>query len=97
MPDNSPYDPDEGDWQTLETFFNPTEAFLFQGCLQAGGIPAMVADAQTVQTHTLLASAIQVRVLVPERRLTEAQAFRDAWQRGDFTLPDDDTHYLDTR
>ena len=97
MPDNSPYDPADGDWQTLETFFSPTEAYLLQGCLQAGGIPAMVADDQTVQTHSLLASAIQVRVLVPERRMAEAEGVRAAWQRGDFTLPDDDTQYLDAR
>ncbi|TDQ42518.1 putative signal transducing protein [Tepidicella xavieri] len=97
MPDNSPYDPDEGDWQTLESFFSPTEAYLLQGCLQASGIPAMVTDDQTVQTHTLLASAIQVRVLVPERRLAQAEAVRQAWRRGDFALPDDDTQYLDPR
>jgi hypothetical protein len=97
MPDNSLYDPDQGDWQTLETFFSPTEAFLLQGCLQAGGIPAVVADAETVQTHSLLASAIQVRVLVPARRMAEAEDVREAWRRGDFALPDDDTQYLDTR
>jgi hypothetical protein len=97
MPDNSPYDPDEGDWQTLETFFNPTEAHLLQGCLQASGVPALVTDDHTVQTHLLLASAIQVRVLVPERRLAHAKAVQAAWHRGEFALPDDDTQYLDAR
>ena len=94
MPDNSPYDPEEGDWQTLETFFSPTEAYLMQGTLQAAGIPTIVADDQMVQTHSLLASVIQVRVMVPERRMEAAQAVREAWHRGDFALPDDDTQYL---
>ena len=86
---NSPYDPAEGDWKTLVTFFSPTEAFLLRGCLQAGGVPAAVADAHLVQTHTLLAGAIPVRVLVPEQRMAEAQAVVAAFQRGDFSLPDD--------
>ncbi|MBA4267476.1 MAG: hypothetical protein C0453_20580 [Comamonadaceae bacterium] len=89
MHGDSPYDPEDGDWQTLATFFSPTEAYLLRGCLQAGGVPAVVADAHLVQTHSLLAGAIQVRVLVPERRLAEAEAVVAAFQRGDFSLPDD--------
>ena len=88
---NSPYDPAEGDWKTLVTFFSPTEAFLLRGCLQAGGVPAAVADAHLVQTHTLLAGAIPVRVLVPERRFAQAEAVVAAFQRGDYSLPDEDT------
>lgn len=87
---NSPYDPAEGDWKTLTTFFNPTEAFLLRGVLQAGGVPAAVADAHLVQTHTLLAGAIPVRVLVPEHRIAEAEAVVAAFQRGDFSLSEDD-------
>ncbi len=87
---NSPYDPAGGDWKTLVTFFSPTEAFLLRGCLQAGGVPAAVADAHLVQTHTLLAGAIPVRVLVPEHRFAEAEAVVAAFQRGDFSLPDDE-------
>ena len=86
---NSPYDPAEGDWETLTTFFNPTEAVLLRGCLQAAGVPAAVADAHLVQTHTLLAGAIPVRLLVPARRIAEAEAVVAAFQRGDFSLPDD--------
>jgi hypothetical protein len=89
MHGDSPYDPADGDWQTLIAFFSPTEAYLLRGCLQAGGVPAVVADAHLVQAHTLLAGAIPVRVLVPERRLAEAQAVMLACQRGDFALPDD--------
>jgi hypothetical protein len=89
MHGDSPYDPAEGDWQTLVTFFSPTEAYLLRGCLQSAGVPAVVADAHLVQAHTLLAGAIQVRVLVPAHRFAEAEAVVAAYQRGDFSLPDD--------
>ncbi|WP_439589647.1 putative signal transducing protein [Hydrogenophaga sp.] len=87
---NSDYDPAWGDWKTLVTFFSPTEAFLLRGVLQAGGVPAAVADAHLVQTHTLLAGAIPVRVMVPEHRFAEAQTVVEAFQRGDFALDDSD-------
>ena len=86
MHGDSPYDPADGDWQTLVTFFSPTEAYLLRGCLQAGGVPAMVADAQLVQAHGLLASAIPVRVLVPEKLMRQAESVVAAFQRGDFAL-----------
>lgn len=91
MQGDSPYDPAEGDWQTLATFFSPTEAYLLRGCLQAGGVPAVVADAHLVQTYALLASAIPVRLMVPAHRLAEAQSLLVAYHRGDFALPDDET------
>jgi hypothetical protein len=90
MHGNSPYDAADGDWQTLVTFFSPTEAFLLRGCLQAGGVPAMVADAELVQAHGLLASAIPVRVMVPEKLVHQAEGVVAAFQRGDFALPDDE-------
>ena len=90
MHGDSPYDPFDGDWQTLVTFFSPTEAYLLRGCLQAGGVPAMVADAHLVQTHSLLASAIPVRVMVPASLVAQAERVVAAYQRGDFALPDDD-------
>ena len=91
MHGDSPYDPDDGDWQTLVTCFSPTEAYLLRGCLQAGGVAAVVADAHLVQAHTLLASAIPVRVMVPGKRLAQAEQVLAAYQRGDFALPDDET------
>jgi hypothetical protein len=87
---NSDYDPALGDWKTLVTFFSPTEAFLLRGVLQAGGVPAAVADAHIVQTYTLLAGAIPVRVMVPEHRFAQAEAVVAAFQRGDFSLDDSD-------
>lgn len=90
MHGDSPYDPEEGDWQTLVTFFSPTEAYLLRGCLQAAGVPAVVADAHLVQTHTLLAPAVPVRLMVPHRRMAQAEAVVEAFQRGDYALPDDE-------
>lgn len=87
---NSPYDPALGDWQTLVTVFSPTEAFLLRGVLQAAGVPAAVADVHLVQTHSLLAPAIPVRILVPERRLERGQDVLVAFERGDYVLPDGD-------
>lgn len=87
---NSPYDPSLGDWQTLVTVFSPTEAFLLRGVLQAAGVPAAVADAHLVQTHSLLAPAIPVRVLVPELRLDRGQEVLAAFERGEYGLQDGD-------
>ena len=86
---NSPYDPANGDWQTLITVFSPTEAHLLRGVLQAAGVPAAVADVHLVQAYTLLAGAIPVRVQVPERHRAQAEAVLAAFERGDYGLTDD--------
>ena len=86
---NSPYDPANGDWQTLITVFSPTEAYLLRGVLQAAGVPASVADAHLVQAYTLLAGAIPVRVQVPEHRRAQGEAVLAAYERGDYGLTDD--------
>ena len=88
---NSAYDPTHGDWQTLTTVFNPTEAWMLRGVLQAAGVPASVADAHLVQTHGLLAPAIPVRVQVPEQWLPRARDVLAAFERGDYGLSDDET------
>jgi len=85
---NSPYDPALGDWQTLVTVFSPTEGYLLRGLLQAAGVPAAVADVHLLQTHSLLAPAIPVRVLVPERRLERGHEVMAAFERGDYGLQD---------
>lgn len=90
MHGDSPYDPNDGDWQTLVRFVSPTEAYLLRGVLQAGGVPAMVADAHLAQAHGQLASAIPVRVMVPEKLMRQAEGVVEAFQRGDFALPDDE-------
>ncbi|MFC4930413.1 putative signal transducing protein [Massilia sp. GCM10023247] len=71
----------------------PMEATLMQGCLEASGIPAVLADAHLMQTDLLLAPALGgVRILVPSTYLQQAQAVIEAFGRGEFEL-DDNTAY----
>jgi hypothetical protein len=68
----------------------PTDAYLLQGCLVAGGVPAVVADANHVQADLLIAPALGgVRILAPASYLVEAQAILAAYERGDYALDDD--------
>lgn len=68
----------------------PTEAYLLQGCLVAGGVPAVVADANHVQADLLIAPALGgVRILAPESFLAEAARIIAAYERGDYALDDD--------
>lgn len=68
----------------------PTDAYLAQGCLEASGIPAVVADANHAQADLLISPAMGgVRVLVPASFLQQAQDVLDAYARGDFTLSED--------
>jgi hypothetical protein len=68
----------------------PIDATLAQGCLQASGIPAVLADDQLVQTNLLWAPALGgVRVLVPQEYIQQAEAALQALQRGEFALDDD--------
>jgi len=65
----------------------PMEASLMQGCLEASGIPAVLADAHLMQTDLLLAPALGgVRILVPASYLQQAQAVIEAHGRGEFEL-----------
>ncbi len=86
---NSGYSPELGDWVTLTTVFQPMEAFMLRGVLQAAGVPAAVADAHLVQAHGLLAPAIPVRVLVPEGCKVQAEAVLAAFHRGEYRLDDE--------
>jgi hypothetical protein len=68
----------------------PTDAYLLQGCLVAGGVPAVVADANHVQADLLIAPALGgVRILAPASYLVEARAILAAYERGDYALDDD--------
>ena len=79
----------EGDFETIAHFLNPTEAHVICSCLVAGGIPAMVADANLVQANALLTIAVGgVRVLVPAMYLAAAKKLIDAFNRGDLALPE---------
>ena len=68
----------------------PIEARLAQGCLEASGIPAVLADDQLVQTNMLWAPALGgVRILVPQEYVPQAEATLAALRRGEFALDDD--------
>ena len=65
----------------------PTDAWLLQGVLVAGGVPAVVADAHHVQADLLIAPALGgVRVLAPEAHLAQAAAIIAAYERGDYAI-----------
>ena len=65
----------------------PMEATLMQGCLEASGIPAVLADAHLMQADLLLAPALGgVRILVPASFVQQAQSVIEAFQRGEFML-----------
>ena len=80
----------EGDFETVARFLNPTDAHITCAYLEAAGVPAFVADANIVQMNSLFAIALGgVRVLVPASRVAEAKDVIQAFNRGDFALPDD--------
>jgi hypothetical protein len=65
----------------------PIDASLMQGCLVAAGIPAVLADANLVQTDMLLAPALGgVRILVPREFLVASTAVMAAFERGEYAL-----------
>jgi hypothetical protein len=68
----------------------PTDAYLLQGCLVAGGVPAVVADANHVQADLLIAPALGgVRILAPAAFLLQAEEILAAHARGDYQLDED--------
>lgn len=68
----------------------PTDAWLLRGVLVAGGVPAVVADANHVQADLLMAPALGgVRILAPFSYLAQAAALIAAFERGEFALDDD--------
>jgi len=76
---------------TVAHRFHPFEAELLRGRLCADGIPAVLADAHTVQTDTLLTAALGgVRVMVPAGFEAEARRTIAALEGGAFALADDD-------
>ena len=68
----------------------PTDAWLLRGVLVAGGVPAVVADANHVQADLLIAPALGgVRILAPQAYLAQAAEIIAAYERGDYALDDD--------
>ena len=81
----------EGDFVTVAQFLNPTDAHIVCSCLEAAGVPAVVADTNLVQMNSLWAIAMGgVRIRVPANRVKEAEEVIEAFNRGDFELPDDE-------
>jgi len=75
---------------TVAQFLNPTDAYIVCSRLGASGVPAVVADSNLVQMNSLWAVAVGgVRIRVPENRVAEAKEVIEAFNRGDFALPDD--------
>ena len=77
----------ERDLYVVARYMIPVDASLAQGCLEASGIPAMLADAHLMQTDQLLAPALGgVRLLVPAEHVQAAHEVLLALARGDFAL-----------
>jgi hypothetical protein len=71
-------------------YFDPIEAHMARSCLEAAGIPAVVADDNHNQAYQLLALALGgVRVLVPEEFLEQSKEVLASLARGDYALGDD--------
>lgn len=80
----------EGDFVTVAQYLNPVNAEIVRSCLEASGVPAIVADANLVQMNSLWTVAVGgVRIRVPASRVKEARDVLVAYNRGDFALPDD--------
>jgi hypothetical protein len=86
--------PYEGDFETVAQLLNPIDASIISGCLEAAGIPTVIADTNLVQLNSLLAIAVGgVRIRVPAARTAEAGDIIAAYHRGELALPDDDDSY----
>ncbi len=80
-----------GDYEIVARFLNPTDAYVVCSCLKMAGVPALVADAELVQTNSLWAVALGgARLLVPALHAGEARQVIAAFNRGEYALPDDD-------
>jgi hypothetical protein len=77
----------EGDLITVARLFDATEAEMLRGRLEAEGVPAMVADANTSRAIPIYQLAIGgVRLLVPEKYLQKAHEVLKADARGDYAI-----------
>jgi hypothetical protein len=85
-------EPYAGDMTIVARTFDPTAASLLKGCLQAAGIPAVVADANFIQANTWMTTAAGgVRVMVPASHADHARQVIVDFERGAFELESEDT------
>jgi hypothetical protein len=84
-------DSDVSDSLTVVAQFSfPIDAQMLQARLEADGIPAWVANANTVQAFGYLRSAVGgVRVMVPTRLIEDAKRVVAALAAGEYALDDD--------
>jgi len=79
-----------GDWVIVARYLSYSEVHLQRAVLEGSGIPAMVADAQLMQTDALLAPALRGASLrVPAPYVDRAREVLAAYRRGAFRLGDD--------
>ncbi len=79
-----------GDLITITKFATPTEAYVFQGCLESEGVPAFVADANLLQANMFLATAVGwVRVQVAEKDLERAKGIFNSFENGEYSIDDE--------
>ncbi len=75
------------DFETVARYLNPTQAHIVRSCLEAAGVPAMIADDNMVRMLSIISVAVGgVRILVPADRVAEAREVIAAFNRGDFAL-----------
>jgi Putative prokaryotic signal transducing protein len=67
-------------------FNDPVSAYLLQSCLDAEGVPAIVADAFAYQNMPFGAGVGGIRVLVPESYCERAAEIKSDIDRGDYKL-----------
>ena len=79
-----------GDWVIVARYLGYTEVHLQRAVLEGNGIPAVVADAQLMQTDGLLGPALRGASLrVPAAYVDQARDVLAAYRRGAFRLRDD--------
>jgi hypothetical protein len=79
------------DWVTVARLVDPIGASVLRGCLEAAGIPAVISDANIVQTNALLTNAVGgVRVQVPAHYVESAKHAIEEYERGAYRLEDED-------
>jgi hypothetical protein len=77
----------QGDLVMVARLLDATEAEMLRGRLEAEGVPAMVADTNSLRAMSLIQTAIGgVRILVPEAFLEKARAVLQADARGEYAL-----------
>lgn len=80
----------DGDFVAVARLDNPLEAPLLCHFLVSCGVPAMLADADTVRAYNLWALAVGgIRLLVPASRVAEARELLAAFRAGEVTVEGD--------